>query len=284
VRRGAAGRAVVSPPPSGREGARARRIVSRENPLFRELAQLAASSRERRRQGASLLEGVHLCQAWLDRHGPPPTAIVSETGAAHPEVALLAGRLPAPPVMLSDALFGAISAVEHGVGVAFVVTTPRPALPAAIDHDAVYLDRLQDPGNVGTILRTCAAAGVGRVITAPGTAWCWSPKVLRAGMGAHFHLEIHESVAWAELGPRVRAAVLATRVEGARPLYAADLRPPALWLFGREGEGLSPGLEAAVGTAVTIPQSPAVESLNVGVAAAICLFEQLRQRRFPAAG
>lgn len=257
-----------------------RHIVSRDNPLFRELLGLAESARERRRQGASLIEGIHLCEAYLDRHGAPRTAAVAESARDMPEVARLTARLERAPALLSDSLFKAISAVEHGVGIAFVVDTPRPALPETLETDAVYLDRLQDPGNVGTILRTCAATGIRRVLTAPGTAWCWSPKVVRAGMGAHFHLEIHESVAWPELASRLRIGVLATTAAGAVPLYRADLRPPGLWLFGREGEGIAPELLSAVQTRVAIPQEPAVESLNVGVAAAVCLYEQLRQRRF----
>lgn len=258
----------------------ARRIASRDNALFRELLELSGSARERRRRGECLVEGIHLCEAFLGRHGEPRRALVSESALDHPEVGALLGRLAHQSVVLSDGLFRALSAVEHGVGVAFVVHTPMPQVPVLIDADAVYLDRLQDPGNVGTILRTCAATGVRRVFTAPGTAACWSPKVLRAGMGAHFHLEIHESVEWPELAGRLRVPVLATMASAAQTLYRADLRPASIWLFGREGEGLSAQLAAAVGCALAIPQEPAVESLNVAVAAAVCLYEQLRQRRF----
>lgn len=261
-----------------------KRITSRDNPLYRELLQLAGSARERRRQAASLVEGVHLCEAYLDRHGAPRQAVVAEQGLAHPEVAALLARLPVPAVCLPDALFAPLSAVQHGVGLAFVVETPRPVLPGTIDGDCVYLDRLQDPGNVGTILRTAAAAGLRRVVTAPGTAWCWSPKVLRAGMGAHFHLDLYESVPWPDFLGRLRVPVFAATAEGARPLYAQDLRGPCAWVFGREGEGLSAEVLAAVALKLAIPQAPAVESLNVGVAAAICMYEQLRQRRFAPGG
>lgn len=257
-----------------------RRIASRDNALFKELAQLAGSARERRRRGCSLIEGVHLCQAYLERHGQPQQAVVSESAGAHPEVRALLAALAAEPVLLSDALFAALSAVEHGVGIAFVVETPRPALPEAIDGDCIYLDRLQDPGNLGTVLRSCAAVGLARIVTAPGTAWCWSPKVLRAGMGAHFHLQIHESVPWEDFVPRLRVPVYAATADGARPLYRTDLRPACAWVFGREGEGVAAPLLAAASLRVAIPQAAAVESLNVGVAAAVCLYEQLRQRRF----
>lgn len=255
-----------------------RRIVSRDNPLFRELLQLAGSAQERRRQQASLVEGIHLCDAYLRRFGSPRRAMVSEGALDHPQVRELLARLDAQPVVLSEALFRALSAVEHGVGIVLLIDTPRPALPARIVTDSVYLDRIQDPGNVGTILRTCAAAGVRRVVTAPATAWCWSPKVLRAAMGAHFHLEIHEAVGWAELSPRLRVEIRATAAGAPGSLWEADLRAPALWLFGQEGGGLADGLLAAATRTVSIPQSAAVESLNVGVAAALCLYEQLRQR------
>lgn len=261
-----------------------RRIASRDNPFFRELLQLAGSARERRRQGASLIEGVHLCEAFLDRHGEPREAVVSESGAANPEVIALLRRWRRPPVLLSDGLFRALSAVENGIGIAFVVDTPRPELPQTISTDCVYLDRIQDPGNVGTLLRTCAGVGVARVVTAPGTAWCWSPKVLRAAMGAHFHLDLHESVPWAEFVARLRVPVHAATADGARPLYSTDLRPACAWVFGREGEGVDAQVLAAASLRVAIPQAAAIESLNVGVAAAICLYEQLRQRRFADAG
>jgi TrmH family RNA methyltransferase len=99
-------------------------------------------------------------------------------------------------------------------------------------------------------------------------------------MGAHFHLDLHESVAWEDFAARLRVPVFAATADGAEPLYAMDLRPPCAWVFGREGEGLSARLLEAASLRVAVPQSAAVESLNVGVAAAVCLYEQLRQRRF----
>ncbi len=263
---------------SGDDGA-VRRIASRENPLYRELLHLAGSARERRRREASLIEGVHLCDAYLHRHGRARRVVVSETALSNPEVAALLRRLDTPPVVLAPSLFKALSAVEHGVGIALLIDTPRPALPATIELDAVYLDRIQDPGNVGTILRTCAAAGVRRVITAPGTAWCWSPKVLRAGMGAHFHLEIHESVGWAELAPRLRVAVRATASAPTRTFGRPTFARRRSGYSARKAAASPPNSISQATQTVAIPQSPAVDSLNVGVAAALCLYEQMRQRQ-----
>jgi len=258
-----------------------RAIVSAANERFRRLLDLTASARERRRQGLTVIEGVHLVEAWLARFGASSDDVevfVSRRAMASAEVRALIGRLPAA-TLLDDRLFERVSQVEHGSGPLAIVPTPRPALPARLDDDAVYLDRVQDPGNVGNILRTCAAVGVRRVITSPGTAFCWSPKVLRAGMGAHFHLEIHEGIVPALLHGRTAVEVRAAQAGATLSLYRADLRAPGLWLFGNEGQGLDTELRAwpAVRT-LGIPQSPAVESLNVGVAAAVCLFEQLRQR------
>lgn len=255
-----------------------RRITSTDNPEFRAVRDLAHSARERRRHGRSVLEGVHLCESWLAHCDAPRSALASDSALAHPEVAALLARHRLRPTVLADALFAELSTLQHGVGIAFVVDTPRPALPAAIDADALYLDRIQDPGNVGTLLRTAAAAGVGRVITAPGTAWCWSPKVLRAGMGAHFALAIHEAVPWPTVRARLAVPTIGTRPALAQTLWDCDLREDTLWLFGNEGEGLSADLAADVRRWVRIPQEGGVDSLNVAAAAAVCLFEQRRQR------
>jgi len=255
-----------------------RRIVSRDNPRYRQLLRLVASARERRLLGVSFLEGVHLCDASLTGGGVPRLCVVSDGGREHPEVALLLARLDGEVCELTDALFRALSQVANGVGLAFVIDTPRAELPARIVQDAVYLDGLQDPGNVGTILRSCAAAGVGLVITAPATAWCWSPKVLRAAMGAHFALTMVESVPWAVVAARLAVATLATSPHAPASLWEVDLREPVLWRFGAEGQGLDVAQVSAGTRWLRIPQHEGVESMNVAAAVAVCLFEQRRQR------
>lgn len=293
-----------------------RKIRSRDNPAFKQLLRITASARERRQLGVSFIEGIHLCESYLGRFGAPRQVVHTEAALADPQVralveAVLAERQGADAgasadasaigsgsagarepeartellggrcVELGEGLFGELSQVEHGIGIAYVIDTPADHLPPVLDSDALYLDGLQDPGNVGTILRTCAAVGVHRVITAPGTAWCWSPKVLRAGMGAHFALEIHESIPWERVLTRLRVPVMATAAQARQTVWQADLRAPRMWLFGSEGSGLDPEREAPGLAWVSIPQRPAVESLNVAVAAAVCLFEQLRQREAP---
>lgn len=267
-----------------------KRIESSANPVFRELLALSSSTRERRRLSLSVIEGVHLVEAFVARHGPPLQLFVPQGSLPGIEnrapggLGALVRQAGIEPVVLTDRLFAQASQVENGPGPIAVVETPRPELPAALSKDAVYLDRVQDPGNVGSVLRTCAAAGVRCVITSPGTAFCWAPKVLRAAMGAHFHLDIHEGVAPAELLPRLAVRAVATAADASCELYEADLRAPCVWLLGNEGQGLEPALLAARGVLLlAIPQSAAVESLNVSVAAAVCLYEQLRQRRAPPA-
>lgn len=258
----------------------ARRITSRDNALMREVAQLAHSARDRRRAGRSVLEGIHLCEAYLQQslHSRPHLAIVSDSGAAHAQVSPLLQTHGIDPIRVTDELFATLSTLQQGVGIAFVIDTPRLELPDTLPDDLVFLDRVQDPGNVGTLLRNCAAAGVQTVVTAPGTAWCWSPKVLRAGMGAHFHVRIYEAVPWSTLRPRVTGRVVGTRAQPAQSLYDTDLCGPTVWLFGSEGEGLSAEVTPDVQAWVGIPQQAGVESLNVAAAAAVCLFEQRRQR------
>lgn len=145
--------------------------------------------------------------------------------------------------------------------------------------DLVILDRVQDPGNVGAIIRTAAAAGIRTLLTTPGTAACWAPKVLRAGMGGHFVLNLHENVSSEALQTLATHLSLAgTVLDDGQSLYTTDLRTPLAWVFGNEGEGITPALQSVLGVRLTIPQAPGVESLNVAASAAVCLFEQRRQR------
>jgi TrmH family RNA methyltransferase len=257
-------------------------ITSRDNAFYKELKLLAGSSQARRKAGQTLLDGVHLCQAWLDLSGMPAHGVVSEGALDNPEVAVIVRRAEdggAPVTVLPDALFGALSQVEHGIHLVFVVPTPAPRRPDRLAVDAVLLDGVQDPGNVGSILRSAGAAGVKQVFCAPGTAFCWSPKVLRAAMGAHFVLDIFENV---ELAPLVKDAavpVLATSGYAAAPLWDVDLSGPVAWLLGHEGQGVSGDLLALAAHRVAVPHAGQVESLNVAACAAVCFFERLRQRR-----
>ncbi|ARP94261.1 TrmH family RNA methyltransferase [Bordetella genomosp. 13] len=256
-----------------------RHLTSRDNPVVKALRKVATG--HGRRGEPVLLDGVHLCQAWLDHYGAPQQAVFDAERLERPELRTLAGRLPESVcIALDTRAMRDIANVESGQGVVFAVRPPEPTLPDRLDETCVLLDRIQDPGNVGTLLRTCAAAGVRRVLMATGTAAAWSPKVLRSGQGAHFALQIHEHVDLAGLLARLDVPLVATALDGSQDLYDAELPPRCAWVFGHEGQGVAGELLDAAALRVRIDHDArAVESLNVGVAAAICLFEQRRRLR-----
>lgn len=255
-------------------------ISSRDNPLYKELKQLATSSQARRKSGRALLDGIHLAQSYLQHVGLPVLCVIAEGARSNQEVAALAERCSGGKcIVLPDALYRSLSQVEHGTGPLFVINTPQPRAPSELTEAAVLLDQLQDPGNLGSILRSAAAAGIRQVYCSAGTAFAWSPKVLRAGMGAHFLLEIFENSDLAALARAARVPLLATSSHAQQTLYEADLDRPVAWLFGHEGQGVAPDLLALASAQLAIPQAAGMESLNVAAAAAVCFFEQLRQSR-----
>lgn len=142
-------------------------LSSRDNPAVKALHKLAAGGG--RRDGRILLDGVHLCQAWLAHQGTPLQALFDVARLDHPEIRALAGQVPPQHCLALDSrLLQGLASVESGQGVVFVARAPEPALPERIDENCVLFDRIQDPGNVGTLLRTCAAAGVRRARNRPG--------------------------------------------------------------------------------------------------------------------
>ncbi|MDX3905629.1 MAG: RNA methyltransferase [Pigmentiphaga sp.] len=263
-----------------------KRIASRDNPLFKSLRKLAHTSQARRHAGLSVLDGVHLCQAYLQWQGLPRYAVFDsrrlEGERPSAEVRRLCQDIPADRhVWLDGNLIEDLEQVQAGQGVVFVVETPVPPLPERIAESCVLLDRIQDPGNVGSILRTCAAAGVRSVFLSDETAFAWSPKVLRSGQGAHFSLAIYERVDLGALLGRLDVPLVATTLDDATGLYGTALSRHCAWIFGNEGQGVRADLQAAADLRVRIPQEPAAESLNVAAAVAVCLFEH--RRRYMAA-
>lgn len=257
-----------------------KRITSADNARYKALVKLAHSSRERRERGLSLLDGVHLVAAYGAHVGVPEQVVVSAAGLNNPEIRALLNELASPePLALSDALFRQISTVETPTGIIAAVNTPRPSLPPADIGACVMLDGIQDPGNLGSILRSAAAAGIRRVLLAKGSVHAWSPRVLRAGMGAHFMLQVHEQCDLLALAREYKGRVIATSRRADKSVFTADLRGEIALLFGNEGAGLAPELADAAGERITIPMPGQVESLNVAAAAAVCLFERVRQLR-----
>lgn len=262
-----------------------RHIQSRDNPQYKQLRQWASSAQARRKSGMTVLDGVHLCQAWLAHRGAPALCVIAESALSQAEVTAIIAQCEsksAECVLLSDAIFTPLAQVDHGVGILFVVKVPDAAssghAPLSVQRPALLLDSVQDPGNLGTILRTAAAAGIQQIFCGPGTAAVWSPKVLRAGMGAHFVLEIAEDADLAQLIKHASVPVYATQPDAPKSIYDTDLREASAWLFGHEGQGVSEQLLALANERLSIPQSTQVESLNVAASVAICLFEQRRQQ------
>jgi TrmH family RNA methyltransferase len=252
-------------------------ITSAENQRFRALLKLQQSSRERRKAGRSLLDGVHLVSAYLQHVGSPDEIVVSASGLQNTEISALLARCGGEPLVLADGLFRELSPVTTPTGIMAVVPTPRPAAVPARPGPCVMLEDLQDPGNLGSILRSAAAAGVPEVYLSTHCVHAWSPRVLRAAMGAHFALRIYERVDLYALVSRYPGRVLATVTKGDLPLYSADLAGHVALLFGNEGAGLSDALRSAAHQTIHIPMPGAAESLNVAAAAAVCLFERVRQ-------
>jgi TrmH family RNA methyltransferase len=256
------------------------RITSRQNPRLKEAVRLVASSRDRRKAGRCVLEGEHLCTVYLDRVGAPDTLIVAEDTLALPAIAALVARVPpGATLVVPRALFAEFTSLPADVGVLAVVAPPAPA-PDPPGKFCLLLEDVQDPGNVGSMLRSAAAAGVRQAWLSRHCAFAWSPRVLRAGQGAHFHLAIHEDVdlpAWVEAYRASGGDVLATVARDGVPLFTAPMGRRVAVLVGNEGAGLSEGLLRAATTRVTIPMPGGVESLNAAAAAAVCLFECVRR-------
>jgi TrmH family RNA methyltransferase len=256
-------------------------IASRENAAYKAMARLVSSAGERRKSGLSVLDGPHLLAAFLDAGGRPADVMVSRAGLQDAVIARLVARAaPARVSLLSDALYGALSTVESPTGVIAAVPTPaaRAASPGA--KLVLLLEDIQDPGNVGTLLRSAAAAGAEHVLLSPGCAFAWSPKVLRAAMGAHFVVNVVERADLPAYVAAYRGASVALAGDGERCLYDLDLRAGAALIVGNEGAGISPALRGGASVRARIPISPRMESLNAGTAGAIALFEAARQRGF----
>ena len=255
-------------------------IASRDNPSFKALRLLVKDSREQQRQQRTVLEGTHLVADYGARVGAPELLVVSESGEGHAEVQrLLAAHAGVEMLRLRDSLFGEISGVNTPVGLLAVIAVPPPAV-GPLAGSAVLLEGIQDAGNVGTILRTAAAAGVRDVVLGPGCAGVWTPRVLRAAQGAHFGLALRETDDLIAAVDGFAGLSVATLASGGESLYALDLKGPVAWILGNEGAGVSPALAAAAKARATIPMAAVTESLNVAAAAAVCLFEAARQREF----
>ncbi|MDA7417498.1 RNA methyltransferase [Xenophilus arseniciresistens] len=248
-------------------------IQSRDNPLLKELRRLVQDPGGYRRQGRVWIEGDHLCRAALQRGWRPAMALFSQSAwpSLGPQWAGAAPRM----LVVDDALWPALSTLESPAPMGFVLELP-PAAALQPTAAAVVLDRLQDAGNVGSVLRSAAAFGFTQVLALKGTAALWAPKVLRAGMGAHFGLHLVEGLSPADLSA-LGLPMLATSSHEGALLHDTRLPWPCAWLMGHEGQGVCAALEAMASQRIRIAQPGGEESLNVAAAAAICLHASAAQ-------
>lgn len=242
-------------------------IQSRENALIKDLRRLAQDSGAYRKQGRVWLEGDHLCRAALARGVQPAMAVVAES--LWPQVPLEWVQGAGKCVVLADALFAEISGLESPARIGFLMDWQATAAIRA-GVATVVLDRVQDAGNVGSILRSAAAFGFAQIVALKGTAALWSQKVLRAGMGAHFGLHLVEAASAEDLAALELPLVVTSSHQG-ELIQQAALPWPCAWALGHEGQGVGEALMQQAALHVRIGQPGGEESLNVAAAAAICL-------------
>ncbi len=250
-------------------------IASRGNPLLIRLRKLASDAAAYRKFGEVWIEGEHLCAAFAQRGGVAAQAVITEEGWQTPALRAIAVTATSVAVIPATLMAG-LSTLDSAAPLCFALPW---AGPGELDADApsVVLDRLQDAGNVGNILRSASAFGFTQIVAIKGSAALWSPKVLRAGMGAHFALNLVE-VANGEALAGLRLPMLATSSHAARAIHQAKLPWPCAWVLGHEGQGVSSALMKQCAESLRIAQPGGEESLNVAAAAAVCFYESARQR------
>ncbi|MSQ69722.1 MAG: RNA methyltransferase [Betaproteobacteria bacterium] len=253
-------------------------IRSRDNPVIKELRKLASSSRERRRTGSAIFDGKHLVEAVRDAGLCASTLVTSESALLKPDIrALFLGTPAVCRIVLDDRLIADISQVVTATGLMAVMQIPDAGPLPDDAQDCILLENIQDPGNLGSIFRTAAAADVRRIMLSSTSVFAWSPKVLRAGMGAHFRLAIHENVDLEAYAGRFSGKVISTASLAESSIFDVNLDGPVAWVFGNEGAGLSAALLGRAVSQARIPMPGGTESLNVAAAVAVCIFEKLRR-------
>jgi TrmH family RNA methyltransferase len=255
-------------------------ISSRDNPFFKELSRLAGSARQRGKANQTLLDGAHLLAAYLDTGKQPQHILLNAAALQDIEISALVERVAGVPVtQLDDRLFAELSDLKTPTGILALIDLPQLSTVVADSRFALLLENIQDPGNLGSMLRSAAAAGCDAVFLSAGCADAWSPKVLRAAMGGHFALDIYEQQNLLQVADVFSGTLLAASLQATQSLYDCDLRGSVAFLIGNEGAGLSPELSELATQRMIIPMAGKIESLNAAAAVSICLFETARQRK-----
>jgi RNA methyltransferase, TrmH family len=253
-------------------------IASQDNAFFKELKKLSGSARQRGKSGQSLLDGAHLLAAYLASGKQPLHLIVSEAGQHDSEISALLKKLPGVPItQLVDALFAELSELKTVSGVLALIDIAQAEIRVPDCNFCLLLENIQDPGNLGSMIRSAAAAGCDAVFMSKGCADAWSPKVLRAAMGGHFVLNLLEHADLCDVARVFPGQVFAAALSANTSLFNSSLGGKLAFAVGNEGAGLSQAL-LGMTLPVSIPMPGKVESLNAAAATAICLFEAVRQR------
>ncbi|MCE7914120.1 MAG: RNA methyltransferase [Nitrosomonas sp. PRO4] len=258
-------------------------ITSRNHPLIKQLIKLEGSPQFRKKTGLTLLDGIHLIQIYYSVLGLPKKLIVSQSYFENTEnmhfLEIIFGHELPEITIVSTTLFRAISPVKTPTGILALIEIPslKRETVSGIEIFSVLLEAIQDPGNLGSILRSAAAANVRDVYLSVQCADAWSPKALRAAMGAHFFLNIHEDSDLQNVALQFPGAVIATSIQASKNLFEISLVGPIAFVFGNEGAGLSKEMIKAADENIVIPMPGNTESLNAAAAAAICFFEKVRQ-------
>jgi TrmH family RNA methyltransferase len=253
-------------------------ITSTHNPKLQLARALLARAKDRREEGAFVAEGVRLVEEALQAGWPFRYVLfnreLSERGMEL-IAKLQAARVPCEEVR--PEILNSISETQHSQGVLAALDFFSLPVPNNLTF-ALILDSIRDPGNLGTLLRTAAAAGVECVFLPPETADAFSPKVVRAGMGAHFHVPIRAE-SWQEIGKQVeRLNIYVAGMEGSLSCWQADFKARTALIIGGEADGASEAARGLGGSEVAIPMPGQAESLNAAVAGGILMFEVVRQR------
>ena len=245
-------------------------ISSRDNPLVKELRRLAQDGAAYRKSGRVWVEGEHLCEAALAKGWMPEIAVFLNHFR---QVAVMEyARSAIKSIVIPEALMKEISTLDSAPPLSFVMRLPADQVVQP-ELRTVVLDRLQDPGNAGSILRSAAAFGFEQIVALKGTVALWSPKLLRAGMGAHFSLRLVEGASLQDVSTlqsplAVTSSHAGEELQSISPEKLAQIN----WVLGHEGQGVSAELEAMAQAKVRIAQPGGEESLNVAAAAAILLY------------
>ena len=246
-------------------------LTSPSNPWLKSLRHLIRDNQAYKQQGLVWLEGDHLVAAVVRHHAIVEALVCAQS--YWPSVPSAWVSLGRRQVLLPDALFKSISGLESAARIGVVLNKPTcPELNPSLA--SVILDRVQDAGNVGSILRSAAAMGFTQILALHGTAGLWSPKVLRAAVGAHLSLQLHEDLCVDDLDA-LDIPILCTSSHQGQYLHEFDQSQPlpntVAWAFGHEGQGLGPQVRQRAARHIRIAQPNGQESLNVAAAAAVCL-------------